>query len=92
MKVRKSFVANSSSSSSSSSFIIDKTQISHNQINKILNHIEFAKKMPQFQYVDERDAWNVEEFDGFIKVSTIMDNFDMAAFLRLIHIKDEHFT
>jgi hypothetical protein len=86
MKIRHSFVANSSSSS----FIIDKKYISENQLDKIHNHIDVAKNMIKFEYVDERNRWYVDEDEYSVKLETYMDNFDMYEFLITIGVNQEN--
>ena len=85
MKKRKGFVSNSSSSS----FIINKEDITKKQKNKIINHIDEAKKMSSpdntpdgydFKYGWE-DTWSVRESEDELMLSTTMDNFDMYEFL-----------
>ena len=89
MKIRSGFVSNSSSSS----FIINKAKLSDEQIYKIRNHIQEAIKVPNhnklFDYVDKDDAWNIVEEEGFIEVSTNIDNFDMEAWLEYIGLEYE---
>ena len=92
MKFRGGFVSNSSSSS----FIILKKNISDKQIEQIINHIDVSEeinlKTPSdkkiFEYNDPLDAWDVDETTEYITVSTIIDNFDMEDFFKLIGVSD----
>jgi len=80
MKIRISFVSNSSSAS----FIIDKRTISQDQLILILNH-----KDSGLEYANT-DAWELEDGLNYLKGSTIIDNFDMRRFLKSIGIKKVH--
>jgi len=83
MKTRLNFVSNSSSSS----FIISKDKLTDLQIMMIKDHIEMAQKIKEVNpdldlgYIDEREAWTIEEDENNIKGYTYMDNFDMEEFL-----------
>ena len=91
MKIRNGFVSNSSSSS----FIIRKCVISEHQMDLIKSHIDSAIKFTtedhlavNFGYAEYEDAWNIEEKEKSIRVSTHMDNFNMHEFLKYIGIPD----
>lgn len=88
MKTRSSFVSNSSSSS----FIINKKNLTDEQVYKIKNHIQEAIKTPNyselFDYADKDDAWNIIENEEEIGLSTTMDNFDMEEWLEYIGLKE----
>lgn len=81
MKIRNGFVSNSSSSS----FVLPTDCVTVAQLNKIKNHIGFAKKF-KMGYVTTYDEWDIVEDEKFIRGSTNMDNFDMAEFMEKIGI------
>lgn len=100
MKNRIGFVSNSSSAS----FIIQKKDITEEQLDQIRNHFEESKKISEkdpeypnihiksenYAYpVKEYDAWNIDETETEIKGVTYMDNFDMHAFLCAIGVKND---
>lgn len=81
MKIRISFVANSSSSS----FTINKKDISPIQIYLIVNHAIVAKELR----LDNYDyPWNITEDEYSIQGYTYMDNFDMVDYLEQIGIRN----
>jgi hypothetical protein len=83
MKTRNSFVSNSSSSS----FVLRKRFLTEEQIAKIRNHIEEAKKLNEILpldkqfYISKDSEWNIEEAEEFIVAETFMDSFDMRRFV-----------
>lgn len=83
MKIRRGFVTNSSSSS----FTIAKSNLTVEQIEKIKSHIKVASEL-NMRYVDPFDSWDISETDDKITGFTIMDNFNMYLFLKLIGIDD----
>jgi len=89
MKIRNGFVSNSSSSS----FIINKKNLTDEQINKIKNHIQEALKIPDcndnFGYVGQEDEWDVEETEKDLIVTTGQDDFCMKSWLRYIKVCEE---
>lgn len=94
MKIRATFVSNSSSSS----FVIDTTKITKEQFDKIVNHIKHAKYIVEnvetekdewgstfFSCCDEGNEWNVTVHeDNMLMLDTSMDNFDMKKYLKYI--------
>jgi hypothetical protein len=94
MKIRSGFVSNSSSSS----FIIQKKNLTADQINKIYDHIEFAKVLIKYNpelehtfYCGKEDRWDIEDKETYLFASTNMDNFDMREFLKLINVSENDF-
>jgi len=93
MKFRTGFVSNSSSSS----FSIKKELLNGKQIDQIKNHIKVAQEMSDDndfgKYISYRpdscDEWSIDEDENKIYGSTIMDNFDIYTFMRLIGVSDE---
>lgn len=89
MKIRASFVSNSSSAS----FVLDPKKLTPDQIDMIRYHITVAEQnFPSLLQIGEmcrltaQDAWIVEDLDDTLVVRTDMDNFDMHEFLRLIEV------
>ena len=80
MKIRNGFVSNSSSSS----FVIAKTALSEEQIEKLLEYNESE---------DNWDGWHIEEEEFFIRGTTIMDNDSIGPFIDSLNIppKSIHF-
>lgn len=79
MKLRIGFVTNSSSSS----FTIAKSDLTDDQIEKIKNYFEVAKKVGMNDF---DDGWDINETNFNINGFTYMDNGDMLKFLRLIGV------
>ena len=87
MKFRYGFVSNSSSCS----FIVPKKILSEGQMDKLRNHIEYARNnFPQISYANDEDTWSIEETDEQMTLSTCMNNFDMEAFLIAIGVPEEN--
>jgi hypothetical protein len=80
MKIRNSFVSNSSSSS----FIIKKCYLTPEQIEYIRDHKQHGLYFG-IDYSD--DYWAITEDDSSISGYTSMDNFDMSEFLDKIGVK-----
>lgn len=89
MKLRLGFVSNSSSSS----FVIKKSDLTSTQIEKIWNHIEWAKTINSKRETPNKyrwlDAWKISEDDETISGYTTMDNFSMDEFLEDIGIPEQ---
>lgn len=79
MKLRTGFVTNSSSSS----FTIAKSDLTDEQIEKIKNYFEAAKKVGMNDF---DDLWDIDETNFNINGFTCMNNGDMLKFLRLIGV------
>ena len=79
MKLRIGFVTNSSSSS----FTIAKSDLTDEQIEKIKNYFEAAKKVGMNDF---DDLWDIDETNFNIDGFTCMNNGDMLKFLRLIGV------
>jgi hypothetical protein len=79
MKLRIGFVTNSSSSS----FTIAKSDLTDEQIEKIKNYFEAAKKVGMNDF---DDLWDIDETNFNINGFTCMNNGDMLKFLRLIGV------
>ena len=79
MKLRIGFVTNSSSSS----FTMAKSDLTDEQIEKIKNYFEAAKKVGMNDF---DDLWDIDETNFNINGFTCMNNGDMLKFLRLIGV------
>lgn len=81
MKIRLGFVSNSSSCS----FSIISKAIDVKQFDHLRNHIAFAKSKKWdndgWSSYDVGESWDVYYEDGFVKCSTLMDNFDLHKFV-----------
>jgi len=83
MKTRNGFVSNSSSSS----FIINKSDLTEQQIQMIKNHSNIAEALCQqgtsinYMYMREYDEWFINETDLTVEGYVNMNNFDMYDFL-----------
>jgi len=79
MKIRNGFVSNSSSSS----FVIRKSALSADQLDKILNHDKVGKDLG-ISYSDW--GWDINVTDQYVIGNTSMNNFDMDDFLSKIGV------
>ncbi len=83
MKIRSSFVSNSSSCS----FIINTRKLDDHQIEMALNPKKYDSRTDAYVY-DDGDSWNVElinrDGEQFIKAYTSMDNYDYMNFLSVV--------
>jgi len=97
MKIRNGYVSNSSSSS----FVILKDSLNNEQIDKILNYIDwidfFIKNKSNLEFnispfneadfmYYETDPWQIKEYKDLIFGETSMDNFDMYYYLQYIDV------
>ena len=94
MKVRTSFVSNSSSCS----FIVSRSDITEEQLDKIINYYDVAIEMisvmepiegsqdmyPDIGFIDS--YWTIYTTKTRVVGDTNMDNFDMLGFLKLIGV------
>lgn len=93
MKIRTSFVANSSSCS----FTISREGLSNKTIDRILTHMEYAKlkRWRSLGLYDDSfmfDGWKVTLSKDKIQVDTSMDNFDLYHFVRRLGVPRDHIT
>jgi hypothetical protein len=83
MKIRTGFISNSSNSS----FIINKKYLTKEQIDKIINHMNYSNTMNlDVGCCNENDAWIIHDNEEEINGYTSMDNFDMHVFLDAIDV------
>lgn len=80
MKTRNGFVSNSSSQS----FILQLGNVSEEQIDQIMNHVEYANQTWPGKFWAE--PWYLDRSEHAIVGSTSMNNFDMEEFMSRIGI------
>lgn len=90
MKIRSGFVSNSSSCS----FSIMRNALSTAQYDCLRNHIECAKAFnfdnDNYASYNKSDSWHIELTDDLIKCDTIIDNFDLHAFvLEVLNVPED---
>jgi len=87
MKVRNSFVSNSSNAS----FIISLMHLTEMQVRMIHNHATMCSMFGIDKPSREGDIWSIyiNEEDYCIEGSTGMDNFDMWSYLKAMKIPEE---
>jgi len=84
MKLRNGFISNSSSSS----FIINLKDLNDEQINKIINHMDYADDYGlREEWLNDWDTWHIKIKGYIVEGYTNMDNFDMYEFID--KIKDQ---
>jgi|ETNvirenome_6_85_1030632.scaffolds.fasta_scaffold07444_8 hypothetical protein len=100
MKIRNSFVSNSSSAS----FVISKSEITAKQAHALLNFVEYYKKEVRpslgeehywYQSDEELEKWvipfwNIEDKKDVIKGFTSIDNFEMGNFFKFIELAEDY--
>lgn len=82
MKYRTGYVTNSSSAT----FVINKKDITKEQLMGIYNHCYVIlnndkKSLYYDEYLGKYDAWQINENDTIIECSTGMTNFDLFAYV-----------
>jgi hypothetical protein len=84
MKIRNGFVSNSSSSS----FVVEKKYLTEEQKDLIINHYHYVKEHPEpfsfSKWLNDYDEWQITETEKVIKGYTILNNFDMDEFFRIM--------
>jgi len=89
MKQRNGFVSNSSSSS----FIIERKNLSDDQVKSIRNHIEYYNEhfsqLPGHYEQTDRDSWSIRIGEKSVSGYTYMDNFPMDELLERIGINED---
>jgi len=84
MKIRNGFVSNSSSSS----FVVEKKYLTEEQKDLIINHYHYVKEYPELfsfsKRISDYDEWQITETETEIKGYTILNNFDMDEFFRIV--------
>jgi hypothetical protein len=87
MKLRNGFISNSSSSS----FIINLKDLNDEQINKIINHMDYADDYGlREEWLNDWDTWHIKIKGYIVEGYTNMDNFDMYEFIDKIGVKKEY--
>jgi hypothetical protein len=84
MKTRQGFVSNSSSAS----FILKKSMVTVEQLEKVCNHSIEGEKLG-LMYA-KSDPWDITEDDENLYGYTSMTNFDMEKFFDKIGIKNAY--
>jgi len=82
MKIRFSFVSNSSSQS----FVVYKDKITLDQIEAIKNHITYAKQILEWEPSEYDFEWIIEEKEKELIGDVSMNNFDMETFFDEIEL------
>lgn len=84
MKIRTSFVTNSSSAS----YVILKKGLTKIQIDLLLDPSILRNKMPSMFQYDGPDSWTKKDNGRSISISTSMDNFDYRDVFDFLNIPD----
>lgn len=92
MKIRNSFVSNSSSAS----FVLKKEGLMKWQLDAVRNHTKYAKELLRWKkednFFNEDDIWpEFKEDEYLISGSTSMDNFEMNKFFRGINLPTKNY-